>query len=307
MAETGTDAPAGEVEAEWIRVFDSRHQRHYFFNATTGESQWIKPKGVPVAEAPEDMQARADQALGGGTAASAAAGDSKATTRPAIAAAGAAAVPAPDSATGDGSPIAGSPTGQPKGGAKKLRSFAKGVANILGLRKRHASKDISKDDMTTNPLASPVAAPAVDDDGRAIGGPETAEIASLDPVATTPAASGSSAAAGVTASAEAPAAGADTEAADADGTEVASGGSGRLTRTLSDGNIRPELKRVRSILKRSSTMHAKSERRISFADQSGRSLANVVYCDNLHYSQPDTGVAPPDPEHGDDDGNCGVM
>lgn len=86
------------------------------------------------------------------------------------------------------------------------------------------------------------------------------------------------------------------------------GSESRLVRTMSDNAIRPPVKRVRSILKRSSTMHIKTERRISFADHAGKNLANVVYCDNLHYSQTSAyGTAPPDPSHEDDDGNCTVM
>ena len=36
----------------------------------------------------------------------------------------------------------------------------------------------------------------------------------------------------------------------------------------------------------SSTPGKKKQRRLSFADEMGRSISEVEYCDNLHYSDP---------------------
>jgi len=253
-------------------VYDSRHNRHYYFNTTTGSSQWVRPKGVVVADAQPEVQEKADKALmARGSELTAAGG----TSGPSVTTG-----PDPDDegagggqSAADRAARAGAANGSDKtarGGARKLRSIAKGMANLLGLRRRHAGKEGDEGDaVTSNPLAA---------------------VASADDA---------EAAAGASASASS---GAEAGA-------VPTPGPGGLKRTMSAGEIKPQLKRTRSILKRSSTMHIKREdRRISFADQAGKELANVVYCDNLHYSQqPTFGAAVAAHSHDEDDAGCAVM
>ncbi len=326
-------AAAAAVPSEWIRVYHAAHKRHYYFNTVTESSQWVRPKGVVVADAAPDVQERADRAVSAAAAGAQGGADGSTTSGPVVTgpAAGSA-----EAAAGSGARAAGAgagagsgvsspqrPTKPRKRGIRKLQSIAKGVANILGIRKRKAGKG-DPEAMTANPL-SPVAAAAAADGAAPSPAAAGAAAGSSSPATGAPggasnghaaadAGAGAAAAASAPGPSAAPSAGAAAAgaapkpAAAAAGEAAAPGG---LKRTMSAGEMKPELRRVRSILKRSSTMHVKREedRRISFADQNGHNLENVVYCDNLHYSQQPTpsGALQPEAEQEEEDGGCAVM
>lgn len=316
-------AAVAAAPSEWIRVYHAAHKRHYYFNTVTESSQWVRPKGVVVADAAPDVQERADRAVSASASGGHGSTDGSSTSGPIVtgptSASGEAAAGSGAGAAGAGEGSGASsperPTKPRKRGIRKLQSIAKGVANILGIRKRKAGKG-EPDAMTANPL-SPVAAAAAGDGKPASPAAAEAAAGAGAPSSGAPggtsngrAAPGAAAGAGSAAAASGSPAGAAAAPAPAAATGDAATPGG-LKRTMSAGEMKPELRRVRSILKRSSTMHAKREedRRISFADQNGHNLENVVYCDNLHYSQQPNpfGAPQPDPEHEEDDGSCAVM
>jgi hypothetical protein len=290
MAAVGSPDPP-VVEAEWVRVFDARHSRHYYFNARTGASQWVRPKGVPIADAPADMQERADRALGITSV--------EKTTGPNLANS----VLAKDDGASPPSQAANGRSGQLR--AKKLRSFAKGVANMLGLRKRNKAEKAASAMEATGPAEPSTDSKEVElGDAVATDSAAASTAVAADPPPPPASASAAAAAATTTDSAEADASGTDTF------DEFDGKGGSRLQRTASDMHELkpPTLVRTRSILKRSSTMHEKrADRRISFADQAGGDLEVVRYCENLHYSAAASTEAAADPSHMDEDGNCSVM